>query len=642
MGSISSETVDSSQAGSSRPKSTFEFTISSPELSSSSKFGPRLGHVSLTRRDTADASGKATSRIDIQTPGVLTNTSRGVIPHLSRDNYPSHSALKWMNVPFESFLEHNPPVPTLQVGEQPLHAFLGFQGQNHILSMIARDPNEAKEMPVNQNHVVSVSTLRGVRKLSPDEWRTYALQLHPDLIFALADTPFTNPPYSQKRLMKSIDRSAAWIGRLFNPPPAGAPASKAKNANPKTATSTAATPSSPATNTTTPPQPTTPSQPLPPIIAPLIGSTSPRAREAYAHALLEHHIPGPDLDQIRPYTFIDQGLAGYSVDLAVLRCDLSAAAASTSASPAVTQGDTGTDADANAATFNTLLRASLAPLPSEKPRIVFGARSPHEILKLVRDTGVDLFDAAWVVEMGTKGVALDFAFPVRGACANSDRTTGAGKRPIGHNLYATEYAMDFAALGAASGFVGAGDGVAGSPPADREVCTCIACSPRVHDGDRQLIRHGFDSDVWISPGGVGAEDLGVEGSGRQGLEELEKEVEVYRPPHTRAYVHHLLHTHEMGAHAFLVSHNIAVLEAFLRGVRGVLSRIGGGDVTPTSTPTAFEEEVEKFLRVYERPGALLGEAEKSWREVDLARGKGRLAREREKGDHVGLADDLEV
>jgi queuine tRNA-ribosyltransferase len=41
------------------------------------------------------------------------------------------------------------------------------------------------------------------------DWRSYVLTMQPDIAFALSDTPFTAAPHSQKRLTKSIERSAA-------------------------------------------------------------------------------------------------------------------------------------------------------------------------------------------------------------------------------------------------------------------------------------------------------------------------------------------------------------------------------------------------------------------------------------------------
>lgn len=65
-----------------------------------------------------------------------------------------------------------------------------------------------------------------------------------------------------------------------------------------------------------------------------------------------------------------------------------------------------------ATTLNELLHASLDPLPIAKPRLVTDVRSPHEILRLIRDIGVDVFDAGWAVKAADIGVAFDFIFPV--------------------------------------------------------------------------------------------------------------------------------------------------------------------------------------------------------------------------------------
>jgi queuine tRNA-ribosyltransferase len=70
--------------------SGFSFSLLTPP---SVRFGPRLGEFILKRIEQDE--------IQIQTPNFLTTTSRGVIPHLSRDHYGS-SGISWVNVPFES------------------------------------------------------------------------------------------------------------------------------------------------------------------------------------------------------------------------------------------------------------------------------------------------------------------------------------------------------------------------------------------------------------------------------------------------------------------------------------------------------------------------------------------------------------
>lgn len=62
--------------------------------SSSSGWGPRVGKVSIRRQD-------GTS-LEIQTPGLITSTSRGIVPHLARDTTRATKAIAWVHIPFES------------------------------------------------------------------------------------------------------------------------------------------------------------------------------------------------------------------------------------------------------------------------------------------------------------------------------------------------------------------------------------------------------------------------------------------------------------------------------------------------------------------------------------------------------------
>ncbi|KAG2021376.1 hypothetical protein CC2G_006621 [Coprinopsis cinerea AmutBmut pab1-1] len=328
------------------------------------KFGPRTGVLTFTRPSSSsspnadtDASASADfESITIETPGLLTTTSRGVVPHIAWDTYERHAEmgpLKWVNVPWESFLEHNPPVPTLFASsasatkdtnetKKPFHQFLGFKPRNHILSLSARDADDTKEMPPNGNDVVSVSTLRGVRKLTPTSYLAHIHALNPDLIFALHDTPFTNPPYSQKRLTKSIERSGAWIGTLLGlaPPSSGSGSASdsargKKKKGPKQEKGTKGTEGEEAIETKLGPVQA-------PIIAPLIGSTSLPARAYYAKTLLEpfsaleyNNIYGVDPDGHnksreggKRIGCLDDGIAGYSFELRSLEKDLGASTAS--------------------------------------------------------------------------------------------------------------------------------------------------------------------------------------------------------------------------------------------------------------------------------------------------------------------------
>lgn len=547
--------------------STFAFSVSTTETP---VFGPRIGQVTL-RRD----EHESTIPISIPTPGIITATSRGVVPHLSWDNVARTQAIRWVNVPFHTFLERKPPLPTLVQSEHPLHELLGFTPEKHLLSVSVRDPAESRELPPNGNAYVTVQCVRGVRQCTLDEWRTYATTISPDLIVALSDTPFTPPPYSQKRLTKSVERSHAWLVHLLTPA-----SDRPRPAN---------------------------------VLVHMVGGAVEQARTAFADGLLEEQW-GKEGAAIAPLRTLDEGVAGYVFDLVPLRTAVHAALGESEersdASPAphsppppkkqplhvaATKIAQALVAEPEPMVSTThlvpLLEASLASLPAHKPRIVNSARSPQEMLRLVRDVGVDLFDAHFAQRAADVGVSLDFVFPA------PRQNVGT----LGHNLYDGKYAHDFNPL--ADAFSGA----AQKGGDDKPVCPCFSCSPMQPTGS---VSHSALDPVL--PPATGPD-----------------------PPTTRAYVHHLLHTHEMSAHTLLVAHNLAVLDVFLAGVRRSLGEQGVG---------TFATEVDRFIEVYgdDDPNLLFDEATKMWREVELARGKGRLKREAAKQAESSLGTAVEL
>ncbi|KAJ6497894.1 tRNA-guanine(15) transglycosylase-like protein [Mycena sanguinolenta] len=464
---------------------------------SSARFGPRTGTVKILRAGTT---------ICINTPGLMVGTSRGVVPHLGRDQH-ARAPLRWITVPFESFLENSPPVPTLQPGSNPLHTFLGFNPDQNLLALTLRDPADANETPSNGNDYISASTSRGIKKITPTQWRTYVHACAPDVVVALPDIPWTPPPFSQKRITKSIERTAAWLANLL------APASQPLN-----------------------------------ILVHMAGGNSDPARRAFTDSLTET-LHGREAEAVHPHKCLDDGVTGYVFDIVPLRTAMDA-------SPDETRDDQEETV--------ALIKASLMAAQPAKLRIVNSSASPHEILRLVRDVGIDMFDAKWAQDAAQFGVALDFVFPVPSAVNKGKQ------RDLGHNLYRTQYAHDF------------------SPFSDSVPdCPCGACSPAA---PQTVISHSaVDAHA---PAAVA-------------------------PPCTRAYLHHLLQTHEMSAHSMLVMHNLAVIDAFFASVRGVLER--GED---------FSAHVNRFAAEYDETLAILNEGRIMWKEVDIARGKGRLARER--------------
>lgn len=422
--------------------------------------------------------------------------------------------------------------------------------------MSLRDPADNRDMPPNGNDFVSALCLRGIRKVTPDQWRDYVLDAQPDVLVALSDTPLTSGSHSQKRMTKSIERSASWLANILRPLP-GRHVS------------------------------------LPNVLVHMAGGTTPAARQAFSRSLLEP-LFDKEAEAIKPLNNLDQGVAGYTFDLAPLHKSLSPPS-----SHATTKNG---GFEATIDLFSTppapsvikqvvsLIRTSLEPLPATKPRFVHSAGSPHEILALIRDVGIDLFDAHWAQRAADVGVSLDFVFPAP--------TTAEDVLPaeIGHNLYDKRYSHDF------SPFADTLRSCSAEQDDKRPPCTCMACAPSRPNEPLKFSR-------------------------------LDEAPPLHTPvPYTRAYVHHLLHTHEMAAHTLLALHNLAVLDTFFAGVRRVLSE----------RPEVFSQEITRFEKIYDEKLGVLAEARKTWTEVSLARGKGRMAREREKlkQDTLGTAVEL--
>ncbi|KAL1747335.1 tRNA-guanine(15) transglycosylase-like protein [Schizophyllum fasciatum] len=517
---------------------TVAFSLSKAEHT----LGPRLGNFVKKSKENPDANA-----VEIATPGLITMTSRGVVPHLSRDHTRGADAIQWIHVPFESFLEHVPPVPTLQKGADPLHKFLGFPFERHIVSLALRDPHDAREMPPNTAEYVTARCVRGVRRVKPEQWKSYVTACAPDVVLALPDTPFTAPPHSQKRQEKSIARTAQWAAQLLAP-----------------------------------------DVPRMHVLVQMAGGASTAARRAFADSLREE-LYDREAAAIAPYKCIDDGLLGYTFDLEPLRLAVEAAdekhgrARAPDGPAAPIQSAAALRPD-----LAPLLCATLERLPSTKLRIAHSTLSPHETLRLIQRVGIDLFDSHWAQRAADVGIALDFTFPAP--------QPGRGTRAIGHNLYDEAYAQDFTHF------------ATDLPPASEQDtttgCPCIACAPLV---PATRIPHS-------------------------GMDEPAPASHARLPHYTRAYLHHLLHTHEMSAHSLLVAHNLAVLDAFFAGVRRVLRADDSSD-PPMQT---FAREVDRFEAEYDGDLSIVEQARARWLEVDRARGKGRLAREKVKQEEATL------
>jgi hypothetical protein len=95
---------------------------------------------------------------------------------------------------------------------------------------------------------------------------------------------------------------------------------------------------------------------------------------------------------------------------------------------------------------------------------------------------------------------------------------------------------------------------------------------------------------------------------------------------TRAYIHHLLHSHEMTAHVLLSLHNHRMMQEFVASVREAMAGLDKEE---------FESEVRRFGETYEEQDL------QAWKEAEVAldavkkeRGKGRLKESKGEGEEV--------
>ena len=408
----------------------------------------------------------------------------------------------------------------------------------------------------------------------------------PDIVVALSDTPFTPPPHSQKRLTKSIERSIAWLTDILRTPSdPDPPAARPRN-----------------------------------ILVQLAGDAAAHARAEFADRLTEP-IERKDAASLAPYRTLDDGVAGYLFDLLPLHTALAAECAHPQElAPSVNEllhvSDRQRTSPETSAQLAELLQASLNALPITKPRFINSPASPHEILRLVRDVGIDLVDGFWAQRAADIGIALDFRFPVPAEPTTPltscplPRKRG-GKLDLGHNLFDSLYRHDHSRL--ATAFTD-GKSAEQSGSTALPVCPCGACSPR--SPPSRLLHSSVDIQAWQDS-------------------EYPLPPSALQAPFVRSYIHHLLHTHEMSSHSLLAMHNLAVLSAFLDGIRAVLGR-------PGSAKDELTKEIGRFEQTYDEELELWDEAEKMWLEVERARGKGRLAREKEKqaATTIGTAVEL--
>ncbi|KAH8732080.1 tRNA-guanine(15) transglycosylase-like protein [Phaeosphaeriaceae sp. PMI808] len=180
------------------PPEMIEFTL----LKTTGALAPRLGRLSFGGR-------KSTL-----TPAFIGNTSRGVIPHVSQDNFrKSLDDLHGVYVPLEDFVEKypqkTPPVFNYDVPEA-LRKFIALPDDCLLILGARRNPPITTPV-ANTNTGIGLSTSVGFRSISSDYYAAAARKLQPDVVVSLADIPFGQESVGTKRKDKMSDRTEQWL-----------------------------------------------------------------------------------------------------------------------------------------------------------------------------------------------------------------------------------------------------------------------------------------------------------------------------------------------------------------------------------------------------------------------------------------------
>ncbi|KAK3679689.1 hypothetical protein LTR78_000065 [Recurvomyces mirabilis] len=131
--------------------------------------GARLGRLVLP------------GRAVIETPHYLASTSRGVVPHITPDNFVRSTSIQGVYVGLEDFLgaRRTPPV-----------------------APPAANPNTAG--------TIAVCTAVGFKALHSDDYIEGVQHVQPDIVLSLADVPYGRA-LGNRRVERAVDRSTQWL-----------------------------------------------------------------------------------------------------------------------------------------------------------------------------------------------------------------------------------------------------------------------------------------------------------------------------------------------------------------------------------------------------------------------------------------------
>ncbi|EPB87465.1 hypothetical protein HMPREF1544_05775 [Mucor circinelloides 1006PhL] len=141
----------------------------------------------------------------IQTPGCMTYTLRGSVPHLIKDNLPL-LPIELVQISLEQFLEQREP-SSLKY-PHGIHKYINLE--DALIYCDVRDPLRLSPISFNTDKYLSVETHGGVRQVTPDNWAEAMSVYRPDVVASMADT-ITDLEAKTKRIKRSVDRSLRWL-----------------------------------------------------------------------------------------------------------------------------------------------------------------------------------------------------------------------------------------------------------------------------------------------------------------------------------------------------------------------------------------------------------------------------------------------
>ncbi|CAO3569022.1 unnamed protein product [Mortierella alpina] len=495
---------------------TFDLHQSGAGASVAAASKARHGTVSIASPSHAQHGLSSKKRV-IETPGCLMFSSKGSVPHLTPDNM-RLQAFGGVHVSLEQLLHPDQPAsfskwpvtsPFNNTSKFTLAEYLHLQDLILMCdlrdyssfsafaspSSSGSDATSSKLLGPNTDRYALLSTPKGVRQLTVDDYLQIVRQYRPDIMVALADNIVEKKQSksseqqgpAEKRVRKSLERSLKWLDQILleregqdgrmEDRRIEEEKKRRRERKEKKRTAAMVVEQQKQQQQEGDAQEASSKETVPEVAeSDTMIEIVPVATEPWKEVALFAHVLGSQIEAERitsaQETARREGVDGFVIDTSALteRVEMDR--------------------------LLKLVEISVKHLPSQKPRMVYGVQTPEDVLKAIA-LGVDLFDTSYPYHLTEDGKASLYGFgedPSPESISAAENSSIRNNRWI--NLWDDEHGDKFVPI------------MAG--------CECYACK-----GSR----------------------------------------------HTRAYINHLLKTHEMLATVLLMSHNMHQYGLFFQHVR---------------------------------------------------------------------------